>query len=77
MFAAEGINLVDPVSGDIYMFSIMQDQCGAAEQGASGWAHTVGLARRIWLNDDGTDLFATGNVTIDSLYVASMGSIFD
>lgn len=48
--------LVDPVSGDIYMFNIMQDQRGAAEQGASGWAHTVGLARRIWLNDDGTDL---------------------
>lgn len=48
--------LVDPVSGDIYMFSIMQDQRGAAEQGASGWAHTVGLARKIWLNDNGTDL---------------------
>lgn len=46
----------DPVSGNIYMFSIMQDQRGAAEQGASGWAHTVGLARRLWLNDDGTDL---------------------
>ncbi len=48
--------LVDPVSGNIYMFSIMQDQRGAAEQGASGWAHTVGLARRIFLNDEGTDL---------------------
>ncbi len=48
--------IVDPVSGDIYMFSIMQDQRGAAEQGASGWAHTVGLARRIWLKDDGSDL---------------------
>jgi sucrose-6-phosphate hydrolase SacC (GH32 family) len=48
--------LVDPNSGEIYMFSIMQDQRGAAEQGASGWAHTVGLARHIWLNDDGTDL---------------------
>ncbi len=48
--------LVDPVSGNIYMFSIMQDQRGAAEQGGSGWAHTVGLARRIWLNDEGTDL---------------------
>ena len=48
--------IVDPVSGNIYMFSIMQDQRGAAEQGASGWAHTVGLARRIWLNDEGTDL---------------------
>ncbi|MBR4457556.1 MAG: GH32 C-terminal domain-containing protein [Clostridia bacterium] len=48
--------LVDPVSGNVYMFSIMQDQRGAAEQGGSGWAHTVGLARRIWLSDDGTDL---------------------
>ena len=48
--------LVDPVSGDVYMFSIMQDQRGAAEQGASGWAHTVGLARKIWLADDGSDV---------------------
>ena len=48
--------LVDPVSGDVYMFSIMQDQRGAAEQGASGWAHTVGLARKIWLSDDGSDV---------------------
>ncbi len=48
--------IVDPVSGDIYMFSIMQDQRGAAEQGASGWAHTVGLARKLWLNDEGTDM---------------------
>ncbi len=48
--------LVDPVSGDIVMFSIMQDQRSAADQGASGWAHTVGLARKIWLNDEGTDL---------------------
>jgi len=47
---------VDPVSGKIVMFSIMQDQRGAADQGASGWAHTVGLARNLWLNDDGTDL---------------------
>lgn len=48
--------IVDPNSGEIYMFSIMQDQRGAAEQGASGWAHTVGLARHIFLNDEGTDL---------------------
>lgn len=47
---------LDPVSGDMILFSIMQDQRGAAEQGASGWAHTVGLARRLWLNEDGTDL---------------------
>lgn len=48
--------LVDPVSGNIYMFSIMQDQRSGAEEGASDWAHCVGLTRRIWLNDDGTDL---------------------
>ncbi len=47
---------IDPVSGDAVIFSIMQDQRGAAEQGASGWAHTVGLARKLWLNDEGTDL---------------------
>lgn len=47
---------LDPVSGDAIIFSIMQDQRGAADQGASCWAHTVGLARKIWLTDDGTDV---------------------
>ncbi len=47
---------IDPVSGDAVIFSIMQDQRGAGEQGNSGWAHTVGLARKVWLSDDGTDL---------------------
>ena len=47
---------IDPVSGDAILFSIMQDQRGAADQGASCWAHTVGLARRVWLTDDGTDV---------------------
>ena len=47
---------IDPVSGDMVMFSIMQDQRGAGEQGASGWAHTVGLARRVWLTEDGSDV---------------------
>ncbi len=59
--------IVDPVSGEIYMFSIMQDQRGAAEQGASGWAHTVGLARRIWLNDAGTDLMIAPIETLHEL----------
>ena len=59
--------IVDPVSGEIYMFSIMQDQRGAAEQGASGWAHTVGLARRIWLNDEGTDLCVAPIETLHEL----------
>ena len=46
----------DPVSGDVVLFSIMQDQRSAKDQGASGWAHTVGLARKLWLNDDGSDV---------------------
>ena len=36
---------IDPVSGDVILFSIMQDQRGTGEQGASGWAHTAGLAK--------------------------------
>ena len=47
---------IDPVSGDVIMFSIMQDQRGALEQGTSGWAHTCGIARKIRLTDDGSDL---------------------
>lgn len=48
--------MIDPVSGDIWMFSIMQDQRTGAYEGAAGWAHCVGLTRKIWLNEDGTDL---------------------
>lgn len=46
----------DPVSKNVYMFSIMQDQRNGTEEGAAGWAHCVGLTRQLWLNDDGTDL---------------------
>ena len=66
--------IVDPVSGNTYMFSIMQDQRGAAEQGASGWAHTVGLARRIWLNDAGTDLCIA---PIEALHTLEGAAIID
>ena len=59
--------IVDPNSGEVYMFSIMQDQRGAAEQGASGWAHTVGLARHIFLNDEGTDLMIEPIETLHTL----------
>ncbi len=59
--------IVDPVSGDTVMFSIMQDQRGAADQGASGWAHTVGLARKIWLTDDGTDVCIAPIDAVDTL----------
>ncbi len=48
--------LVDAETGAVTMFSIMQDQRSAAEEGAAGWAHNVGLARSIWLNDDGSNL---------------------
>ncbi len=47
---------IDPVSGEAYLFSVMQDYRGAGDVAASGWACCVGLARRIWLNDEGTDL---------------------
>lgn len=47
---------VDPQSGDVCVFSIMQDQRTGAEEGAAGWAHCVGLTRKIWLNDEGTDV---------------------
>lgn len=47
---------VDPKSGDVCVFSIMQDQRTGAEEGVAGWAHCVGLTRKIWLNDEGTDV---------------------
>ena len=58
---------IDPVSGDVILFSIMQDQRGAGEQGASGWAHTAGLARKLWLSDDGYDLMMAPVEALTSL----------
>nr|MCR5153660.1 hypothetical protein [Lachnospiraceae bacterium] len=46
----------DPVSKETIIFSIMQDQRGAAEQGMSGWAHAGGLARKLTLSEDGKSL---------------------
>ncbi len=46
--------LLDPVTGRVCVFSIMQDQRPGPEQAAAGWAHSVGLTRNIFLNDDGT-----------------------
>ena len=48
--------LLDPVTGRVCMFSIMQDQRTGPEEAAAGWAHCVGLTRNIFLNDDGTDV---------------------
>lgn len=47
---------LDPATGRICLFSIMQDQRDGAEEGAAGWAHCAGLTRNIWLNDEGTDV---------------------
>lgn len=47
---------IDPKSGNVCLFSIMQDQRNGAEEGAAGWAHCVGLTRNIWLDESGTDL---------------------
>lgn len=46
---------IDPVSGKVFVFSIMQDQRKPSDAYSSGWAHCVGLAREIYLNDEGTD----------------------
>lgn len=45
--------LIDPNTGKVEMFSIMQDQRSPGEQSKSGWAHCVGLTREIYLSDDG------------------------
>lgn len=47
---------VDSQSGNVCLFSIMQDQRNGAEEGAAGWAHCVGLTRNLWLDEKGTDL---------------------
>lgn len=55
---------IDPIRGEALLFSIMQDQRGPGEVADSGWAHCVGLARKVWLNDDGSDIFVgvTSNI---------------
>lgn len=68
---------VDPVSGDICCVSIMQDQRNGAEEGASDWAHCVGLTRKIWLNDEGTDLMMAPIEAIDSLAEAPIVDLTD
>lgn len=48
--------LVDPVTGRVCMFSIMQGQRSGREEGLAGWARCAGLTRNIWLSEDGTDV---------------------
>lgn len=47
---------IDPVSKNAYIFSIMQDQRAPGDVAASGWANCVGFARKVMLNDDGSDI---------------------
>lgn len=81
---------IDPVSKETYIFSIMQDQRSASEVAASGWAHCVGFARHVWLNDDGTDvkiavtdalndyegetLYSASGTTVDAVNAALNGA---
>lgn len=46
---------IDPVSKKAFIFSIMQDQRKPSDVYNSGWANCVGLAREVYLNDEGTD----------------------
>ncbi|MCR5231762.1 MAG: glycoside hydrolase family 32 protein, partial [Acholeplasmatales bacterium] len=48
---------VDPVSGNTYIMSIMQDQRKPSDVYKSGWANCVGLTRQVYLNDNGTDCY--------------------
>lgn len=45
--------LIDPITGKVTLYSIMQDQRGPGEQAKAGWAHCVGLTREVYLSDDG------------------------
>jgi beta-fructofuranosidase len=47
---------IDPVKQRRVVFSIMQGQRNSYDEGISGWAHTAGMAREIFLSDDGSDL---------------------
>lgn len=58
---------LDERTGEISIFSIMQDQRGGAEQGTSGWAHTAGITRNIWLSDDGRDVMIAPSKALDSI----------
>lgn len=58
--------LTDPKTGKTVMFSIMQDQRKPRDQYLSGWAHSVGLAREIYLSADGTRAEIAPLSTIES-----------
>lgn len=56
---------INPNDGEVYIFSVMQDYRSTQEVADSGWANCAGLARRIWLNDDGTDVCIEATDNLD------------
>ena len=69
--------LIDPVTGRLCLFSIMQDQRDGAEEGAAGWAHCAGLTRNVWLSDDGVDARVEPDPRIYSLLGEKLVSLAD
>lgn len=57
---------INPNDGEVYIFSVMQDYRSTQEVADSGWANCVGLARRIWLNDEGTDVCIEATDNLDA-----------
>lgn len=57
---------INPTDGEIYLFSVMQDYRSTQQVADSGWANCAGLARRIWLNDDGTDVCIEATDNLDN-----------
>jgi sucrose-6-phosphate hydrolase SacC (GH32 family) len=47
---------VDPISGKSFVFSIMQDQRKPGDVYQAGWANCVGLAREVYLLENGLDV---------------------
>lgn len=57
---------INPNDGEVYIFSVMQDYRSTQEVADSGWANCAGLARRIWLNDEGTDVCIEATDNLDA-----------
>lgn len=57
---------INPNDSEVYIFSVMQDYRSTQEVADSGWANCAGLARRIWLNDEGTDVCIEATDNLDA-----------
>jgi sucrose-6-phosphate hydrolase SacC (GH32 family) len=58
---------VDPTNGKAFVFSIMQDQRVPSDVYTAGWANGVGLAREIYLSEDGKDCYIRASENIKGL----------